>query len=273
MQSAAIACQALDTNVRLAGQQGMNYNNNSAYSQYCNTHTQSMPNSGGGGGGGGGSPSGMSPQSQMATEQAAKAAAAAQQAKEEAEALKKAKAGFEGLDDNQPGGFNVGNSNASQSGYMGNGEVNPNIAKIKGSGGQQGTVANNTGGQIPGQGGDSAGAKLGGGRGGSPGAPGYTTDVLNGFKGASALNTAGGSTEAKEEEGGFTGYGNGRTPAEETVDLRQYLPGGRRDPGAKLGGGFRPLSAQIHGPHVNVWQRITMRFLEKCRLGQLIDCR
>lgn len=274
MQAAATACQGLDSSVRLAGQQGMSYGNNSAYAQYCNTQTQSMPNGGGGGGGPGGGGSGTSPQSQMAAEQAARAAAVAEQAKAEAEALKKAKAGFDGLDDGKDGGFNVGSNNASQPGYMGNGEFNPAIAAIKGAAGQQRTVANNTGGQIPGQGGDQAGAKLNNGRGGSPGSPGYTTDVLQGFQSASAAAGAGGSTEAKDEEGHWTGYGQGRAPADDGIDLRQYLPGGRRDPGVKLGG-FRPnsLSNQIHGPHVNVWNRISSRFLEKCRLGQLIDCR
>jgi hypothetical protein len=195
------------------------------------------------------------------------AAEAAQKAAEEAIAAKKAEARFEGLVDEKPN-FNVGQNTNTQSGYSGNGPLNPAIAAIKGSG-QQRTVANNSGGQIPGTGGDSQGAKIGG-RGGSPGSPGYSTDVLRGFQGASGTTT-GGSTETKNEEGGFTGYGHAPASIDPGLDLRQYLPGGRRDPGTKLGG-FRPFSTEINGPHVNVWNRITSRIQEKCRLGELIDC-
>jgi hypothetical protein len=215
-------------------------------------------------GGGGGGPTDTA--NMQAQAEAAKAA-------EEKEANERAKAEgrFDG-DLNPKSEFNVGNNAATQEGYYGNGPLNPAIAAIKGAAGQQRTVANNTGGQIPGSGGDSQGAKLNNGRGGSPGSPGYTTDVLQGFQGGGGGGTGGGSTETKDDGEGFKGYGGRNVASEPQLDLRQYLPGGSRDPGVKLGG-FRPFSVEINGPHVNVWSRITLRMLEKCRLGQLIDCR
>lgn len=167
--------------------------------------------------------------------------------------------------DTQAGG--VGRS----SGFAGAGPPNPNIDKIPGRGGGGGGVANNSGGQIPG-GGDSGGAKLGGGgRPGSPGSPGYSTDIMRGFQSGGGATTA--AAAAKAEEGGWQGYGRGPSGEKaKKVDLRQYLPGQSRDPGMKIGG-FKPLAADIHSKSVNHWGRITNRMLERCRLGLLYDCR
>lgn len=57
------------------------------------------------------------------------------------------------------------------------------------------------------------------------------------------------------------------------MDLRQYLPGGARDPGRRAGG-FRPTAMMdINASHMNIWLKVGDRLREKCRLGILIDCR
>ncbi|MGE3682121.1 MAG: hypothetical protein AB7G93_10375 [Bdellovibrionales bacterium] len=148
------------------------------------------------------------------------------------------------------------------------------------------TVANNSGGGIPGEGGNSSPAQLGGGSRGSPGSPGYDTDVDEGFRsgggGGGALAGAGtgaGMSGDLGSEGYFGGYGGSgegdRSPSSirPGMDLSQYLPGGSRDPGQHLGGHrMRPASAEINGKFVDIWSRITVRMQEKCRLGELLGC-
>ena len=138
------------------------------------------------------------------------------------------------------------------------------------------TIANNSGGVIPG-GVGGAPAALGGGPGGgrsSPGSPGYTTDVLQGLSSPSGYSQ---SAEPNQDgaEGGFQGYGNNaRAPASEHngVDLRRFLPGGDKDPMRRGPAGLDINSAQINGRFVNIWNRISDRMQEKCRLGELIGC-
>jgi hypothetical protein len=115
------------------------------------------------------------------------------------------------------------------------------------------TIANNSAGPIPDSG---PGAKLVF----SKGRPekNQTTDVLHGFESAPAVSAAVSGT-AKNEDGSLE-------------ELSNYLPGAKFDPGMKLGG-FRRFSEEIHGPDINVWTRITLRMNEKCKLGELIDCR
>ena len=166
-------------------------------------------------------------------------------------------------------GFDIQNSATDGSGQgLTAGAVEPTAVKT-------GTIANNAGGSIPGGGGGSP-ASLGGGGGGrgSPGSPGYTTDVLQGLSSPSGYSQ---SAEPNQDgaEGGFQGYSNnGRAPATDQngVDLRRFLPGGDKDPMRRGVGGIDINSAQINGRFVNIWNRISDRMQEKCRLGELIGC-
>jgi hypothetical protein len=144
---------------------------------------------------------------------------------------------------------------------------------------KNGTVANNTGGGIPGGGGTQPASLGGGGRnaaGYSPGSPGYTTDILQGTQGAGGYSNPvepnnGGS-------GGGGGYGSGRNVASNDdeggmlgLDLRQFLPGGSRDPQRRLAGlGAR---SEINAKEEDIWRRISSKMEEKCKLGILIGCR
>lgn len=139
------------------------------------------------------------------------------------------------------------------------------------------TVANNTGGGIPGGAGGPP-AKLDGPRGNpSAGSPGYTTDVLGGMQGGGGY-----SSPVDNQFGGGprdpanAGYG-GRAAGEENsggllgVDLRQFLPGGSRDPQRRLAGiGSR---SEINAKEEDIWRRISSKMEEKCKLGVLIGCR
>lgn len=275
MQSAAASCRSLDSRVQMAGRQGLSLKNNSTYSSFCTTSTQSMNPSGAGGSPSGGSGSGSGTGSAQTQSNAAQNAL---QAAEEAEKAAAAKADFKsGLNPTNAKDMNVADlaNNPMGNGYTGNGAPNPNLEKIPGGGKAGANIANNSGGQIPGQGGGGDGAKLGGGgRGGSPGSPGYSTDVLGGLKGGGGGGgTGGGSTATNGDGDSFKGYGGGRMPAaEKGLDLRQYLPGGQKDPGIRYGGLKYENIPGVHGPNVNIWFRINTRFIEKCRLGELFSC-
>ncbi|MGE4133581.1 MAG: hypothetical protein AB7F86_18235 [Bdellovibrionales bacterium] len=142
-------------------------------------------------------------------------------------------------------------------------------------GGQQnGTVSNNSGGSFGG--GDSNPAKLDNDRrGGGPGSPGYSTDILQGYQGASGgYNPSSGNYYGNSDDSNQ--YGGARRPAADAgpgMDLRQYLPGGRRMAGYRMVAGKFVHGEGIHGPGTNLFERISVRFTEKCRLGLLYDCR
>ncbi len=141
---------------------------------------------------------------------------------------------------------------------------------------RNGTVANNSGGGIPG--GDGVGpAKLGGGSSAaSPGSPGYSTDVLQGTQGSNGYSQ---SVEANTSGSSFFSgfFGGSRKPANEAdnamlgMDLRQFLPGGSRDPKRRLAGfGVR---SEINAKEEDIWRIISTKMEEKCKLGVLIGCR
>jgi hypothetical protein len=256
MRAAASHCRSLDSYAQAAGRQGASLTNNSHYAQYCSQQGQSL-----------------TPMSASATPASLGSSLIASQKtatdnlrNQETEAAK-----LRGLAKHEELGDKLGKLNVAAASAVVAKKyeaTKPDIPAIP-INRRQDPVPNNTGGPIPG--GSGAGAQLSNKP--SPGSPGYKTDVLQGTKSASQSGGGGSLPAGKSDSGGFAGYDNGRTPAEENIDLRQFLPGGRQDPGAKLGGGFRSASNEINGPHVNVWTRISHRFQEKCRLGELIDCR
>lgn len=135
------------------------------------------------------------------------------------------------------------------------------------------TIANNSGGSIPGQGGSPNGAKLDSNakKGYVPQTASNVTDIEQGMRSGGYSQPVG---PAGNDSGGGDYGGLGRGLASEGgIDLRQYLPGGRRDPNARIGiGGVRPPGTQIHGKYVDLWNRITDRMQEKCRIGELFGC-
>lgn len=150
-------------------------------------------------------------------------------------------------------------------------------------------VANNAGGGIPGSGGGSGSpASLGGPTGAarpSAGNPGYTTDVLqSGFQGGGGGGGYVPQTSGSGFEDSAPTDGRRRNPralnrglattgaaANGGVDLKKYLPGGIYDPARRMGG--MNNGNGIMGRFESMWQHISDRYREKCRLGVLTDCR
>jgi hypothetical protein len=137
------------------------------------------------------------------------------------------------------------------------------------------TIPNNSGGGIPGGDGGSP-ASLGAKGKGSPGSPGYDTDVLQGTTSGSGYS---------QQSAGNPGYGNdgygsrgGRGTAGENdpngrlvgMDLKQFLPGGERDPNRVVAGVSR--RSQINPKEENIWRIISNKMNEKCKLGVLWRC-
>jgi len=141
--------------------------------------------------------------------------------------------------------------------------------------------ANNSGGGIPGGdsgGGGAASAKLDPARKSSPGSPGYPTDIDQGLRGGGGYANASGNSATYASAGAQQATQNGgsqgaaRGPASmKGLDLKSYLPGGANDP--KRGRMMSPTQSEIHGPGVDIWDRISIRMQERCRLGLLYDCR
>jgi hypothetical protein len=104
----------------------------------------------------------------------------------------------------------------------------------------------------------------------------YSTDIDQGLRsGGGYSQPAGGSV------GGDFGYDGGRVPAGQSqdgskgllgLDLRKYLPGGLYDPNRRVAGKALQ-TAGINGKEEDIWQRISNKFEEKCRLGLLWRCR
>ena len=132
----------------------------------------------------------------------------------------------------------------------------------------------NGGGSMPGGGGGGA-ASLGGGGGGSGAATGSKTDILHGERsGGGYGSVAEGMNMQSGDSGGYS-YGGGGSGSSgyEGMDLSQYLPGGRHDPGRRLAGfGGGGINSQILSRDVNIWNRISDRIRNRCNQGLLRDC-
>jgi hypothetical protein len=128
-------------------------------------------------------------------------------------------------------------------------------------------IPSNGGGFAAGAG---SGGALGGNGGGGAGG-GYNTDVLRGVSGGGGYsgNPGGGYVSAS---GGFSGYGGGYTKPSSSFDLRQFLPGGKQDPNRKIAGMGGARSSEIGPSHADIWNRLSNRVKEICKLNRLYDC-
>lgn len=184
-------------------------------------------------------------------------------------------------DDGNANDFNVGSTDA-MSDALSNSEMSGDGSMTNGGGGggSYKTIPNNSGGGIPGGGGSSE-AKLDPQSRGmaSSGGPSVNTNIERGFLsgggGGSAPGRAagaGGYGGGDEEGGGYKpNAGGGDDPSGlRGLDLKRFLPGGSSDPGRFLGGNSH--SSQINGPSINIWNRISDRLQQRCRLGLLYRC-
>jgi hypothetical protein len=168
-------------------------------------------------------------------------------------------------------GTGSGNSNvANNPGFDGNGQapVTPTITpnNLGNSGVQQGTP-----------GGSLLGASAGGQGFGIPDKPaqraaGYNTDVMQGVSGGGGYTVSPGPPVAATA--GFSGYGTALDKKDSNAkgfDLRQYLPGGAKDPKRNLAGLGAP-HPEMGNRFDDIFKRVNDRVQVLCRLDRLMDC-
>ena len=103
----------------------------------------------------------------------------------------------------------------------------------------------------------------------SPGLSGFE-DIDKGLRSGGYSSTA----AAGQTANGPGGPLNGRQPsgANMHMDLKRYLPGAQFDPARRAGGiGFSSLG--INGPSYDMFEHVSARYQEKCKLGGIFDCR
>ncbi len=140
----------------------------------------------------------------------------------------------------------------------------------------QGHAIQNGGGSMLGGGGSGGGA-FGGEDGGGAAASGYNTDVLpEGTTGGGGYSAA--PASAGGSGGGFGGYGSGGNNTFDNryrpLDLKQYLPGGKKDPARKVASKDGPSTGhpEIAPMGKSMFKMISDRFTKMCKDKQLIGC-
>jgi len=291
LQSSLSTCRGLQANSNALATQGLSSSSGSGYSQLC-AQTAGDGNPGSGAPGGGGDP--------LAQQQAALAnqqnndpygcmtnpgSAACQscqvnpntpacQAMANAQAPAQGKAGFQDPSKKSAtdgSGFDLPDNLAALQTKM-NMQTNDSPSQLANQN-QIPQVANNSGGQIPGQNGSNGQATLGGGaRHGMAAGPGTNTDIMNGFQqpgysqgsGFEPVNTQRGMGWINTRLASAAGV-NGM----QGLDLKKFLPKG--EPTRSIAG--MVTSGQINGKGVDLFLKISNKFEEKCRLGILWECK
>lgn len=279
LRSMVGSCTSYSNAARQLGTQGIYTNAGSAGGGLCSNVSQANPSS-------------MMPQQQQqadALNEAQQKALAAMGCDEDP--TKTGCEGYKKTDNDRAGEASFGNNddamkrdssdfNLQNMGDMQGGMGNGIGGGIQPQAVTNGTIANNSGGGIPGGGGGSPASLGPNGRGGSPGSPGYNTDIMsaNASGGSGGGGSAGGSGYQPQSAEGNNGTWNnngGRGPAAfsaSAVDLKRYLPGNELDPNYRIGG-FDGVSAQINNKYTDLWKKVSNRIQEKCKLGVLYDCK
>jgi hypothetical protein len=167
--------------------------------------------------------------------------------------------GFEG-GGSRRNDFNVGSNDIDTETQASEGKTGlPSAAKA-------GAVPpNNTGGAIPNS---ATQASLGNTKRGPGMQTGQGADVGSGFVATSGYSQQPGSDRGEESSRGYLPMGGNGSQFENGVDLRQFLPGGRRAAARRLAG-----IGEINPKEEDLFIRITNKMMEKCRLGILWQCR
>ena len=131
------------------------------------------------------------------------------------------------------------------------------------------------GGGGGGMGSGAGGASLGGDGKGKAQGGGYNTNVLKGASGGGGyVGPSTGSVGVSSSGGGFKGYGRARRAGgDDSIDLKQFLPGGKKDPRkrtvAALAGS---KAAQIGRKETNIFQTMSVKYRQMCKLKRMWDC-
>lgn len=147
-----------------------------------------------------------------------------------------------------PGGGFGGGGNGI---VMGDGKPNPADGQslIRPGGGKANVGENGSGNnKHPG---NNAGSGGGGGSG-------YNAKIIGGYGFGGNGPTGSTGSSGSGSSYGQNGNGYGQTGPGQKVDLRQFLPGGKRDPSRGLAGISGPDG--ITGPNSNIWQKINARY-------------
>lgn len=161
------------------------------------------------------------------------------------------------------GADGIANPFADSSIHLGDGLENSavDLGKVNGgsTGSGSGTFGKGTGRNIGGGGGDSGGGGRAAGKGG--GGAETNTKVLSGYYGGGGGGMAYGS--GSQGSGGGGSYGGGPGGGQQKVDLRQFLPGGSRDPARGIAGISGPDG--ITGPNSSIWHKVNFRYNSTAR--------
>ncbi|MBX3020367.1 MAG: hypothetical protein KF799_01720 [Bdellovibrionales bacterium] len=283
LQSMGRSCEQLSARADALSMQGLSTASNSAYGDLCQQAASAVPqnmgmptqNSFGGASGFAAQPGSSSYACQMNPNSPA-CVASIQQAT--AAAVARGQAGFKSNTTIKQEGF------ALADGYTSNASAYAGNERVQQYGSRQvdvPQVPNNSGGGLIGDGESSANsARLGPTRGsvaGSTAARGASTNIDQGYR------SGGYSPPPAQDNNVFPmSYGQRQAPVRPAasadddggyrgMDLKQFLPGGSRDPGRRLAGSAAG-QVQINAKEENIWRRISNKMYEKCKLGVLWRC-
>ncbi len=251
------SCSRLRANADKLGSNGVAMANPSAYAQYCQSTASAFPQ-------GANYPPGSVPSTNDSY------GCALNPQSPECRAIEPKDSKGELSFSNEPSkdpAFNLSGVDPAMSKISQDSEAKPSqVVSVKsipnGGGGSFGGGGSSQNAQL-----DDMGGKLG---------PGHNTDIEQGFRSGSGYSYggAGGSLEPQSSGRGYSATGSdfgSNTPVEVGVDLRNYLPGGKRDPARRLAG--NSVRAEINSKEQDIWQKISNKLTERCRLGRLWRCR
>lgn len=131
------------------------------------------------------------------------------------------------------------------------------------------------GGGGGGMGSGAGGANLGSDGKGKAQGGGYNTNVLKGASGGGGyVGPSTGSVGVSSNGGGFRGYGRARgSGGDDTIDLKQFLPGGKKDPRKRTVAALAGAkAAQIGRKETNIFQTMSVKYRQMCKLKRMWDC-
>lgn len=130
------------------------------------------------------------------------------------------------------------------------------------------------GGGGGGMGNGAGSASLGDDRGGQSAGGGYNTGVLKGVAGGGGyVGPSTGSVGVSSAGGGFRGYGNTGGGGTDSIDLKQFLPGGKKDPRKRTVAGLAgSVAGQIGRKETNIFQTMSVKYRQMCQLKRMWDC-
>lgn len=272
LNSYSNTCSGLQGRANSLSRAGLSTASNSAYGDYCSQMASVSPMM----------PSSLSKAkpsstavdvSACARNPNAPGCASAPSATAQAQAIAQGQAGFQSVGKSSKGRFNFGDladSAASVINSLRGGDPAPtaNVKPVPNGGGGFGAIGA----------GGSARADLGPNARRNPTAAasaGNVTDVEQGLR-TGGYSQPVGSTSG--EGGSVAAYGDVNKKNLDPqhggymgMDLKQYLPGGSRDPGRRLAGAS--AHSQINVKEEDIWRRISIKIDEKCKLGLLWRCR